>query len=117
MKNIKGTLQSMGISIKNPNAVKQLVAGSAAGFATGYLTMMVGKKVIFAVGGSIVAFQLAQSYGVTKMNWDDVRSKTKAVVDKLDTNDWRVKAKVYAKSNMCFTASFVGGFLMGASYT
>ncbi|GJQ73437.1 hypothetical protein Trydic_g13799 [Trypoxylus dichotomus] len=114
MKSLRGTLQTLGIS--NQNAIQQVVLGSAAGFATGYLTMMVGKKALFVAGGGIILFQVAQSQGLTEMTWDDARWKAKSMAEKLEVDSWKEKAKSYAKNNAGFSASFVGGFLIGAAY-
>lgn len=99
------------------NKVQQLVIGSVAGFATGYLAMKVGKKVAFVVGGGIILFQVAQNHGLTKMNWEHAQSKAKSVSQKLEssTGNWKEKARNFATNNSCFAASFIGGFLIGAS--
>lgn len=115
MKNVKGALQNLGLNA-NSN-VQQTVLGTVAGFATGYLTMKVGKKVAFLVGGGIIVFQVAQNHGLTKMSWDDARTKASSFTTSMQSKSgsWKTKAKDYANNNKVFAASFIGGFLIGAS--
>lgn len=116
MKNVRCSLHSLGFFNKQ-NHIQQLVIGSTAGFATGYLTMKVGRKVAIVVGTGIIIFQVAQNHGFTKFNWGDACVKAKSITKSLEdrTGDLKQKAKNYAATNNCFAASFVGGFLIGAA--
>lgn len=105
------------MGLNRENKVQQLVIGSVAGFATGYLAMKVGKKVAFLVGGSIILFQVAQIRGLTSSNWEDAQNRARSVTDSLKSTggSWKESAKAFASKNTCFAASFVGGFLIGVS--
>ncbi|GJQ76047.1 hypothetical protein Trydic_g18098 [Trypoxylus dichotomus] len=115
MQKVKSSLQQIGFN--RNSKIQQMVIGSVAGFATGYLTMKVGKKVAFLVGGGIILFQVAQNQGLTKATWQDAHSQYQSFSQKLQASSgsWKEKAKDYAKNNTCFAASFIGGFLIGAS--
>lgn len=112
MKNVKGALQT--IASVNKHKVQQMALGSAAGFATGYFTMQVGRSVIFFAGSGIILYQAAQTSGLTKMTWEDARNKAKALEQKIKVDTLRDRAKTYAQKNVSVTSSFVGGFLIGA---
>ncbi|GJQ78550.1 hypothetical protein Trydic_g11661 [Trypoxylus dichotomus] len=116
MGGIRGSLQSLKL-FNIHNKIQQFVFGTAAGVATGYLAVKVGRPLAFIVGGGIILFQGAQNHGITKMSWKDASRKTQPLTNPLARTlcRWKCKAKYYAKTNTCFTACFVGGFLIGAA--
>nr|XP_022907962.1 FUN14 domain-containing protein 1-like [Onthophagus taurus] len=114
MKNVKSTFSKLGGFGRNSHP-EQLLLGVVLGYATGYVTMKVGRKAALVVGTGVLAFQIAQNFGFTKSNWDDARNKAKAVQSKMGAGGCRFdrdKFRQLIKKNTSFVSSFAGGFLI-----
>ena len=48
---------------------KQLAAGGAAGWVSGYLTMKAGKMAATAIGGTLLLLQIAHHKGYIKVRY------------------------------------------------
>ncbi|KAF2884294.1 hypothetical protein ILUMI_21886 [Ignelater luminosus] len=123
MKNIKadaqGLINKALTTISKSSGTQQLLIGSVSGWTTGFLTMKVGRTAAFAVGGSIILFQLAQHKQFIDMDWEKVKQKMENTTKKFDASysnkapTWKANVTRFARTNTCFAAGFVGGFLIG----
>lgn len=72
-------------------APKQIFAGAACGWITGYMTMKIGKMAATAVGGSLLLLQIAHHKGYIKVDWNRMTNDSASVAD-------RVRDKLRLKS-------------------
>ncbi|XP_043287774.1 FUN14 domain-containing protein 2 isoform X2 [Venturia canescens] len=83
-KEAKSIIDKILGDVSKTSATKQIVIGTASGWATGFLTMKVGKVVAFAVGGGIIVLQVAAHQGYIKINWDKIQKKADKITDKVE---------------------------------
>ncbi|XP_014216080.1 FUN14 domain-containing protein 1 isoform X2 [Copidosoma floridanum] len=83
-KDAKSFIEKILGDVSKTSATKQIVIGSASGWATGFLTMKVGKVAAFAVGGGIIMLQIAANQGYIKINWDKIQKKADKITDKVE---------------------------------
>ncbi|CRL01784.1 CLUMA_CG015000, isoform A [Clunio marinus] len=70
--------------VSKKSATKQILIGAGTGWATGFLTMKVGKVVAVSVGGSIILLQIAANEGYIKIDWNKLTSKANKLADKAE---------------------------------
>ncbi|KAJ8684169.1 hypothetical protein QAD02_019961 [Eretmocerus hayati] len=83
-KEAKSFIEKILGDVSKTSASKQIIIGSASGWATGFLTMKVGKVAAFAVGGGIIMLQVAANQGYIKINWDKIQKKADKITDKVE---------------------------------
>ncbi|XP_014225453.1 FUN14 domain-containing protein 1 isoform X1 [Trichogramma pretiosum] len=83
-KDAKSFLDKILGDVSKTSASKQIAIGAASGWATGFLTMKVGKVAAFAVGGGIIMLQIAANQGYIKINWDKIQKKADKIADKVE---------------------------------
>ncbi|XP_032455686.1 FUN14 domain-containing protein 1 isoform X1 [Nasonia vitripennis] len=83
-KDAKSFLEKILGDVSKTSATKQIVIGTASGWATGFITMKVGKVAAFAVGGGIIMLQVAANQGYIKINWDKIQKKADKITDKVE---------------------------------
>lgn len=70
--------------VSKKSAMQQIVLGAGSGWATGYITMKVGKVAAVALGGGIILLQVANQQGYIKVDWSKVTRKVDKLADKVE---------------------------------
>lgn len=70
--------------ISSRSAYAQIGIGAAAGWATGFATMKVGKFAAFAIGGGIILMEIAHQEGFIEIDWSKISRKLDKVTDKVE---------------------------------
>lgn len=83
-KDAKGIIDKILGDVSTTSATKQIMIGTASGWATGFMTMKVGKVAAFALGGGIIMLQIAANQGYIKINWDKIQKKADKLTDKVE---------------------------------
>ncbi|XP_043287775.1 FUN14 domain-containing protein 1 isoform X3 [Venturia canescens] len=118
-KEAKSIIDKILGDVSKTSATKQIVIGTASGWATGFLTMKVGKVVAFAVGGGIIVLQVAAHQGYIKINWDKIQKKADKITDKVEEKitgegpKFMDKVGTWCRKNSYAATSFIGGFILG----
>lgn len=108
--------------ISKTSATQQLLIGSASGWVTGVVATKFGKLLAVALGGGIIALQVANHQGYITVNWDQIMRRVDKVADKVEERvnkegpKWMDKVGVFARRNTCLAAGFLGGFFIGMSH-
>lgn len=80
----KGFVQRLLGDVSKKSATKQILIGASTGWATGFLTMKVGKIVAVTVGGSIILLQIAANEGYIQIDWNKITKKANKLADKAE---------------------------------
>ncbi|XP_031786182.1 FUN14 domain-containing protein 1 isoform X3 [Nasonia vitripennis] len=118
-KDAKSFLEKILGDVSKTSATKQIVIGTASGWATGFITMKVGKVAAFAVGGGIIMLQVAANQGYIKINWDKIQKKADKITDKVEEKltgegpKLMDKVGKFCQANTFLATSFLGGFIIG----
>ncbi|XP_011338241.1 FUN14 domain-containing protein 1A isoform X1 [Ooceraea biroi] len=83
-RNAKSFLEKIMGEVSKTSAMKQIVIGSTSGWATGFISMKIGKITACAVGGGIIMLQIAAHHGYIKINWDKIMKKAENITDKVE---------------------------------
>uniref|UniRef100_A0A336MKQ7 CSON002555 protein n=1 Tax=Culicoides sonorensis TaxID=179676 RepID=A0A336MKQ7_CULSO len=83
MSEANGILNRVLGDVSKKSAAQQILLGAGSGWATGYVTMKVGKAAALAVGGGIILLQLAHQQGYITVDWNKVTRKFDKVSDKV----------------------------------
>ncbi|PZC79328.1 FUN14 domain-containing protein 2-like [Helicoverpa zea] len=97
-------------SIKS-NTSKNLIVGTASGWATGVAVVRVGRVAAFGLGGGIILLHFACECGYLHVNWERVKQaagESQACLEKLLR---------FVNRNSCFSVGFFGGFFFGVAST
>ncbi|XP_058817950.1 FUN14 domain-containing protein 1 isoform X1 [Topomyia yanbarensis] len=70
--------------VSKGSATKQILVGAGSGWATGYITMKIGKMAAVAVGGGIILLQIANQQGYIQIDWNKIHKKVDKVTDKVE---------------------------------
>lgn len=70
--------------VSKKSATQQIVLGAGSGWATGYVTMKVGKVAAIALGGGIILLQVANQQGYINVNWNKITRKVDKIADKVE---------------------------------
>uniref|UniRef100_A0A182NB25 glutaryl-CoA dehydrogenase (ETF) n=1 Tax=Anopheles dirus TaxID=7168 RepID=A0A182NB25_9DIPT len=84
MSDAAGYLDRFVGDVSKKSATKQILIGAGSGWATGYITMKVGKMAAIAVGGGIILLQVANQQGIISIDWNKVQKKVDKVSDKVE---------------------------------
>merc|ERR1712112_591614 len=100
-------------------APKQLLAGGAAGWLSGYCVMKAGKMAATAVGGTLLLLQIAHHKGYIKVDWSKVSNDSVTMADKLKQK-LHIKSKSgfekfqeWSAKNIYLAGGFTGGYFLG----
>jgi len=105
--------------VSKKSATQQILLGAGSGWATGYVTMKVGKAAALALGGGIILLQVANQQGYIKVDWSKVNRNIDKVTDKVEEAITKEKPGVldkvieFANSQSIAAMSFIGGFFLG----
>lgn len=119
MSEAAGILDRFVGDVSKKSATKQILIGAGSGWATGYITMKVGKMAAIAVGGGIILLQVANQQGYIQIDWNKINKKVDKVTDKVEEAvtgqgpSWADKVLKVAKENSYLATGFLGGFLIG----
>lgn len=119
MSDAAGVLDRFIGDVSKKSATKQILIGAGSGWATGFITMKVGKMAAIAVGGGIILLQIANQQGIIAIDWNKVQKKVDKVTDKVEEAvtgqgpSFTDKVFKYAKENSYMATGFIGGFLIG----
>ncbi|XP_038110251.1 FUN14 domain-containing protein 2 isoform X2 [Culex quinquefasciatus] len=119
MSDAAGVLDRWVGDVSKKSATKQILIGAGSGWATGYITMKVGKAAAVAVGGGIILLQIANQQGYITIDWNKINKKVDKVTDKVEEAvtgqgpSWADKVIRVAKENTYLASGFLGGFLIG----
>jgi len=104
--------------LQNRSPGQQLAIGGVTGWASGFITMKVGRWALITVGSALIVLQLASYKGYIEINWGNVQSSMEQAkrqierelgVNKPDTS----KISGFITRNMYLTGGLLGGFLLG----
>lgn len=84
MSDAAGVLDRWVGDVSKKSATKQILIGAGSGWATGYVTMKVGKAAAIAVGGGIILLQIANQQGYITIDWSKIHKKVDKVTDKVE---------------------------------
>ncbi|XP_039438900.1 FUN14 domain-containing protein 1 isoform X1 [Culex pipiens pallens] len=84
MSDAAGVLDRWVGDVSKKSATKQILIGAGSGWATGYITMKVGKAAAVAVGGGIILLQIANQQGYISIDWNKINKKVDKVTDKVE---------------------------------
>ncbi|XP_001649624.2 FUN14 domain-containing protein 1 isoform X1 [Aedes aegypti] len=84
MSEAAGILDRFVGDVSKKSATKQILIGAGSGWATGYITMKVGKMAAIAVGGGIILLQVANQQGYIQIDWNKINKKVDKVTDKVE---------------------------------
>lgn len=70
--------------VSKKSATQQILLGAGSGWATGYVTMKVGKVAAIALGGGIILLQVAHQQGYVKVDWSKICRKVDKIADQLE---------------------------------
>lgn len=84
MSDAAGVLDRWVGDVSKKSATKQILIGAGSGWATGYITMKVGKAAAIAVGGGIILLQIANQQGYISIDWNKINKKVDKVTDKVE---------------------------------
>ncbi|XP_055590284.1 FUN14 domain-containing protein 1 [Uranotaenia lowii] len=84
MSEAAGYLDRFVGDVSKKSATKQILIGAGSGWATGYITMKVGKMAAIAVGGGIILLQIANQQGYIQIDWNKIHKKVDKVTDKVE---------------------------------
>lgn len=84
MSEAAGILDRFVGDVSKKSATKQILIGAGSGWATGYITMKVGKLAAIAVGGGIILLQIANQQGYIQIDWNKIHKKVDKVTDKVE---------------------------------
>uniref|UniRef100_A0A8D8FLK8 FUN14 domain-containing protein 2 n=1 Tax=Culex pipiens TaxID=7175 RepID=A0A8D8FLK8_CULPI len=84
MSDAAGVLDRWVGDVSKKSATKQILIGAGSGWATGYITMKVGKAAAVAVGGGIILLQIANQQGYITIDWNKINKKVDKVTDKVE---------------------------------
>ncbi|XP_055641502.1 FUN14 domain-containing protein 1 isoform X2 [Toxorhynchites rutilus septentrionalis] len=119
MSEAAGYLDRFVGDVSKKSVTKQILIGAGSGWATGYITMKVGKVAAVAVGGGIILLQIANQQGYINIDWNKIHKKVDKVADKVEEAvtgqgpSWDDKIVKLAKENTYLATGFLGGFLIG----
>ena len=100
-------------------APKQIGVGAAVGWASGYVTMKVGKMAATAIGGSLLVLQIAHHKGYIKVDWNKMTNDSATLADqmkdklKIKSKSGFEKFQEFAAKNIYLAGGFTGGFFLG----
>ncbi|CAH1737935.1 unnamed protein product [Aphis gossypii] len=80
----KSLIEKVIKDVGKKSATRQLLFGSASGWATGFIMMKLGKAAAFTVGSGILALQLANSSGYININWDKLTRGVERVAERVE---------------------------------
>nr|BAH70799.1 ACYPI007484 [Acyrthosiphon pisum] len=80
----KSLIEKIVRDVGKKSATRQLIFGSASGWATGFIMMKLGKAAAFTVGSGILALQLANSSGYININWDKLTRGVERVAEQVE---------------------------------
>ncbi|XP_060849795.1 FUN14 domain-containing protein 1-like isoform X1 [Rhopalosiphum padi] len=80
----KSLIEKVIKDVGKKSATRQLIFGSASGWATGFIMMKLGKAAAFTVGSGILALQLANSSGYIKIDWDKLTRGVERVAEQVE---------------------------------
>ncbi|KAE9543159.1 hypothetical protein AGLY_003070 [Aphis glycines] len=80
----KSLIEKVIRDVGKKSATRQLLFGSASGWATGFIMMKLGKAAAFTVGSGILALQLANSSGYININWDKLTRGVERVAERVE---------------------------------
>ncbi|XP_060561551.1 FUN14 domain-containing protein 1-like isoform X2 [Ruditapes philippinarum] len=118
----KSRLENILGDISKQSAAKQVVIGGAAGCASGYLFVKVGKSVAISIGASLLLIRIAQHQGYIQINWSKVNKEVTQAKRKVQREANRQFPQLvdnlrrFAQENMFLAGSFVGGFFIGLAF-
>ncbi|CAH1737936.1 FUN14 domain-containing protein 1-like isoform X2 [Aphis gossypii] len=119
----KSLIEKVIKDVGKKSATRQLLFGSASGWATGFIMMKLGKAAAFTVGSGILALQLANSSGYININWDKLTRGVERVAERVEdsTSDKKQgllkKVRNIVETNSIMAAGFTGGFFLGVAYS
>ncbi|XP_060527940.1 FUN14 domain-containing protein 1B-like [Cylas formicarius] len=99
----------------------QRIVGVSSGWMVGLLTMKIGRVALLAAGGALLLIQLGYDANYININWDKIYENEQRVNDsnEMDTGASEsvvpliCKLIIFFKTNVPFSVSFLGGFLIG----
>ncbi|XP_076281972.1 FUN14 domain-containing protein 1 isoform X2 [Lasioglossum baleicum] len=115
----KSMIEKILGDVSKTSATKQIIIGTTSGWATGFMTMKVGKMAALAFGGGIIMLQIAAHQGYIKVNWDQIQKKAEKISDKVEEKVTGEGPKLLDKVgrwyriNTIVATSFIGGFIIG----
>ncbi|XP_060866648.1 FUN14 domain-containing protein 1 isoform X1 [Metopolophium dirhodum] len=80
----KSLIEKIVRDVGKKSATRQLIFGSASGWATGFIMMKLGKAAAFTVGSGILVLQLANSSGYININWDKLTRGVERVAEQVE---------------------------------
>jgi uncharacterized membrane protein (Fun14 family) len=116
--------------VREMSKLNQVIVGSVAGLATGYVFSKVSKMAAFTIGTGVIGLQIAQHSGYIEIKWgkksnklDDIKKKAIKAAEEAGITKQNSKAekvalqmKSFLQENITFGVSFGGGFLIGFSF-
>lgn len=94
--------------------IRDLALGSLTGLCSGMMFRRVGKLITVSFTGGIFLIRVMEQKGYLEINWDKLTKDYAQSKKKLcDSNQIIARVKEYVMTYQHFSASFVGGFLLG----
>lgn len=94
--------------------IRDLAVGSLSGLCSGMMFRRVGKLITVSFTGGIFLIRVMEQKGYLKINWDKLTEDYDQSKTKLGDSDQIIsRVKKYFMTYQCFSAAFVGGFLLG----
>ncbi|XP_053403694.1 FUN14 domain-containing protein 1A-like isoform X2 [Mercenaria mercenaria] len=118
----RGYIQQLFGDISKQSAAKQVVIGGAAGCASGYLSVKVGKSAAITIGVTILLIRIAQHQGYIQINWSRVNREVGQARRRVEREAYKQYPQLvnnicrFAQENMFLAGSFAGGFFLGLAF-
>lgn len=117
-----GYIQQILGDVSRQSVAKQVMIGGAAGCASGYLSVKVGKTAAISLGLTILLIRIAQHQGYIQINWSRVNREMERAKRRMAAEANRQYPNLidnlrrFAQQNVFLAGSFAGGFFLGLAF-